>query len=777
MAINQVYREEWVKPNMWRVRAEFIAGGGEPAKYGDRTVTAMQGAFKEVAGHKASFTESLPFGAADGESCRFVVDYNALPSGMQSAITAQNATVDAAYFGDATVGKYRTPKYLPQSIYANKPKQPNLFMVWSDRGTSNGVVTGLSIAYGGTAWATNGTNVATEPYFPQPMDTKSGVGLRISYTVTAGEITAVSITAGGTGYKVGQQVKVEDALVPGRYAYFTITSVQASTWYPEFIGCQRLSPSTKYSAQIRGLEIEIEAIGLHKICLEAISDLTTYTRQYASTLVDNFGANIYDSPRFSTTEIWDFDYKYISTYSGVTGKMGRRVVTDTKLVHWHAPLGSIFGFLDAAFDEAFEFFSMEGYQLDTTSSTNLKGSYPATTSNMKLQKLKFAPNNLTMVDLGDTDGDLHTDLSEISCIRFIFAVTIDEVYQQNPAYVSEDQWVGGLFTDDENGIKKDCDSAWDLFKKMCEQFFLKMTPYYELSSTLLKAKWKLADSYGTASSAATIIYSDTASESKFEVNAETIEGAKLHHLVTGDNQDTQDFSSYTKSGKKIEINNIFDIRIRSLEPGTKWLQTDFTEGCINYLLKQPYANLRGIYFMPYPSLNNFSAHRIHMVAPTITLKFTFGAGTTTTYPYNAYYNTGNPRTPDYLLYEGDGTPNSAKIAASLQAIQLDQYVGFGVYGILLTAMFGVYYDPTSPDTLKTEFASNNQTMYDMTRPLSTDVLPSMIGQRIDITPHVAVTGAVSPKAYLVELEIDWTARDKDSDYVKAKYLTRSIGFN
>ena len=196
MAINPIYREEWVKPNMWRVRAEFIAGGGEPAKYGDRSVTAIQGAFKEVAGHKASFTESLPFGAADGESCKFVVDYSALPAGMQSAITAQNATVDAGYFAAATVGKYRTPKYMPQSVQGTKPKQPNLFMVWSDRGTSNGIVTGLSIAYGGTAWATNGTNVATEPYFPQPMDTQYGVGLRMSYTVTAGEITATFSMAG-----------------------------------------------------------------------------------------------------------------------------------------------------------------------------------------------------------------------------------------------------------------------------------------------------------------------------------------------------------------------------------------------------------------------------------------------------------------------------------------------------------------------------------------------------------------------------------------------------
>lgn len=763
MAINPIYREEWVKPNMWRVRAEFIAGGGEPAKYGDRTVTTMQGAFKEVAGHKASFTESLPFGAADGESCRFVVDYNALPSGMQSAITAQNATVDAAYFGDATVGKYRTPKYLPQSIYANKPKQPNLFMVWSDRGTSNGIVTGLSIAYGGTAWATNGTNVATDPYFPQPMDTKSGVGLRISYTVTAGVITAVSITVGGTGYKVGQQVKVEDALVPGRYAYFTITSVQASTWYPEFIGCQRLSPSTKYSAQIRGLEIEIEAIGLHKICLEAISDLTTYTRQYASTLVDVSGTTEYNAVRSTKDDIWDFSYRK-------TG-WGRSMKSVSKLLHWHAPLSSIFGYLDTAFDEAFEFFSMEGYQFDTTSATNLSGIYPATSSKMKLLKMVYSNDNVTDVELGQTDGNLHSNLSELSQVRFIFAVT-DEGF-----YTDTDTWIAGLFTDDENGIKKDCDSAWDLFKKMCEQFFLKMTPYYELSSTLLKAKWNLSDPYGTTNTATSITYVDTASESTFEVNAETVEGSKLHHIVSGDGEDTQEYSSYTKSGKKIEINNIFDIRVRTPDPDTVH-EVDYTTTYVNQAIKQPFANLRGIYYMPSATIGGANqAARIEMVAPYVAITFTNGASSFYAEPSNMYAYTSDPQSPNFVLYEKTLIKTTQVVAAALRALQVDSYSGFGIHAIVLTSMFGVYYDPTSPDTLTTEFASNNQTMYDMTRPLSTDVLPNMIGQRIDITPHMAVTGAVSPKAYLVELEIDWTARDKDSDYVKAKYLTRSIGFN
>jgi len=767
MAINPIYREEWVKPNMWRVRAEFIAGGGEPAKYGDRTVTTMQGAFKEVSGHKASFTESLPIGAADGESCKFVVDYSASPAGMQSAITAQNATVDAGYFAAATVGKYRTPKYMPQSVHGTKPKQPNLFMVWSDRGTSNGIPTAISLG-GQVGTLTDGTytNVLAKPYLPNPMDTRNGVGLQVTYTVASGVVTTVSIgAAAGTGFQVGDQVYVGNLATT--FAYFTIGSVQASTWYPEFIGCQRLSPSTKYSAQVRGLEIEIEAIGLHKICLEAISDLTTFSREYAATIIDVSGTTEYNAVRHVTDDIWDYTYAkdfWLRTSRSIS-----------KLNHWHAPLSSIFNYIDAAFDEAFEFYSMEGYQFDTTSCTNLAGVFPSTTSKMKLLQMKYASNAFDDTELGETSGDLHGSLSEISRIRFIFAVTISG---EPLAYATAQNWVGGLFTDDENGIKKDCDSAWDLFKKMCEQFFLKMTPYYELSSTLLKAKWNMSDAYGTTSSATSITYLDTASDSSFEVNAETIEGAKLHHLVSGDDEETQEYSSFTKSGKKIELDNIFDIRVRTPLQG---LDQNITENRSDYstlaAISQPYANLRGIYYMPSATINRTGRVRIEMVAPFVSITYTTANTTATLTASNVYAYTSDPNNPNYLLYKKSSAKTADGIAARLRDLQMHQYTGFGVHAVVLSSMFGVYFDPTNTVSFQTQFASNNQTMYDMTRPLSTDVLPNMLGQRIDITPHVAVTGAVSPKAYLVDVEIDWTARDANSDYVSAKYLTRSIGFN
>jgi len=768
MAINPIYREEWVKSNMWRVRAEFIAGGGEPAKYGDRTVTAIQGAFKEVAGHKASFTESLPFGAADGESCKFVVDYSALPAGMQAAITAQNATVDAGYFAAATVGKYRTPKYMPQSVQGTKPKQPNLFMVWSDRGTSNGVPTAISLG-GQVGTLTDGTytNVLAKPYLPNPMDTRNGVGLQVTYTVASGVVTTVSIgAAAGTGFQVGDQVYVGNLATT--FAYFTIDSVQASTWYPEFIGCQRLSPSTKYSAQIRGLEIEIEAIGLHKICLEAISDLTTFSSQYAPTLTDNGGTNEYNAVRVTRDDIWDFSYRY--------NGWGRSMRSRSTLFHWHAPLSSIFGYMDAAFDEAFEFYSMEGYQFDTTSCTNLAGVYPATNSQLKLLQAAFSTDTITNVQLGESAGDLHGSASEISRIRFIFAVTEKPM---DSAYYTPNMWVGGLFTDDENGIKKDCDSAWDLFKKMCEQFFLKMTPYYELSSTLLKAKWRMSEPYGTSTTASTISYLDTASDSSFEVNAETIEAVKLHYVASGDDVDSTETTSFTKSGKKIEINNIFDIRVRTAAEG--FIEpAEVRTGYVNESILAPFANLRGLFFASNATINIFpsvQATRLIAIAPRVTIGYTTGSTTVVADAGNRYYYTTDTALPNFLFYDNRYLRSLEAFNTALRDLQANQYNGFGIHGVVLSAMFGVPINPADGTNASSVYASNNQTMYELTRPLSTDVLPNMIGQRIDITPHTALTGSVSPKAYLVDVEIDWTARDANSDYVSAKYLTRSIGFN
>ena len=765
MAVNPIYRESWQKANGWNVRVEFIAGGGEASKHGDRSVTDINGVFKDVSSHKASFSDGIPFGLADAEACSFVVDYTAAPAGMQSALVAQFASVADGNFGDLTVNKYRTPKYMPQAVSSVKPKQPNLFMIWSDRGTSNGVVTGLTIAYGGTHWG-NRTNVATDPYFPAPMDTRIGSGLRINYTVSAaGVITTVTVASGGTGYKVGQQVKIEDFLVPGRYAYFTVSSVQAPTWYIEFMGCQRISPSTKYNVDQRGMEIAFEAIGIHKISLESITDLTTFTRSYITGRIDSSsGGNFYHAAK-STKDIVDFDYVYALTR--------HKMYSTSTLLHWHAPLGSIFDYLQEAFDEAFEFFSMEGYQGLSDNSTNLAGIYPATGSNIKLMRQALFSSYGSNVELGDTNGTLHDSAAELTEIRFIFAVTRDD----RGDYQNPDSWAGGLFTDFEDGIRKDCDSAWDLFKKLSEQFFIKATAYYDFASGLMKAKWNVTEVYGSISGygVPTLEYDATVGDASFEANAETRETVKQHYAVTGNDVDSVEVTSYTKSGKKIECNHIFDIRVRTAPDGTPYT---FRIGPnSDKLIEVGYARLRGLYFMPSPSIGNPKAALV-AVSPRITISFILSGTTSFTgVSENVYARTGDVNNPNYVLHDNQFPLRTTDVYfIRIRELQESTVNGFGYAGIVLAYYFGVPADPTDPNS-SSQFESNNQTVYEMELPLSTARLPERLGQRVDITPHPALSTAISEKSYLIDLDVDWTARDSKSDYVNAKYLTRNIKFD
>jgi len=764
MAVNTIYRESWLKSNGWNVRVDFIAAGGSPAKHGDRTVTAINGVFKDVSGHKASFADGIPFGLADAESCKFVVDYTAAPAGMQSALVGQFATVADGEFASLTNDKYRLPRYMPQAITSVKPKQPNLFMVWSDRGTSNGIAS--TVVFGGQVGTlTDGTytNAATTSYLPGPMDTITGTGLTVTYTVSGGVVTTASIgTSKGTGFKVGDQVYVGNLTTT--FAYFTVTAIEAPTWYIEFMGCQRISPSTKYTVTPQRMEIEIEAIGIHKICLESITDLTTYTRSYIGTQADSsVGGNYYHGAK-STSDIVDFDY----VYSRIRYKM----YSTSTLVHWHAPLGSLFGYMQEAFDEAFEFFSMEGFQGLLDNSTNLSGTYPATTSNIKLMRQAMFSDYLTNVELGQTNGTLHDTAAELTEIRFIFAVTKDN----RGDYDNPDSWAGGLFTDFAEGIRKDCDSAWDLLRKLAEQFFLKVSPYYEFSSGLMKAKWNVTEPYATSYGVPTLNYDDTRGDASFETNAETRESVKQHYFVTGNDADSVEVTSYTKSGKKIECNHIFDVRVRTAPDGTDF---DFRVGTENAdkFITIPYARLRGLYVIR-GGIIGFPVAALTAVSPRITLSFiNTGTSQFTAVSENVYARTSDTRDPNYVLHDPTFPLRTADVfMIRIRELQELAVNGFGYAALVLAYYFGVPADPTDPNSVS-QFESNNQTMYDMELPLASTRLAERIGHRTDITPASALSSSISPKGYLVELETDWTARDAGSDYVKAKYLTRNIKFN
>jgi hypothetical protein len=235
-------------------------------------------------------------------------------------------------------------------------------------------------------------------------------------------------------------------------------------------------------------------------------------------------------------------------------------------------------------------------------------------------------------------------------------------------------------------------------------------------------------------------------------------------------------TSYTKSGKKVESNFIFDIRVRTAPDGTPYILNLRAESSDKYV-EVPYARLRGLYFMPSPSIGNPSAALV-AVSPRITLSFILN-GTTqyTAVSENVYARTTDVLNPNYVLHDKFPRTKSADVLfIRIRELQELARNGFGYVGLVTAYYFGVPADPTDPNSTS-EFESNNQTSYEMELPMSTARLPERIGQRVDIAPHPALASSISEKAYMVDIDVDWTARDAKSDYVKAKFLTRNIKFD
>ena len=407
---------------------------------------------------------------------------------------------------------------------------------------------------------------------------------------------------------------------------------------------------------------------------------------------------------------------------------------------------------------------MEGYQ-GTDSASNIDEFFPRTDSWLKLFRAKRC-DGVSNNDLGEADGDMHGSAAELTEIRFIFAVTRDR-----GTFISPEFWVGGLFTDFDDGIAKDADSAWDLLRKLCEQFFLKINGYFDLSSGLFKAKWYIQQPYSTETfgSIQTLSYKDTRGTAQFDTNAETREAVKLHWLVAGDDIDNVEVTSFTKSGKKVESNLIFDIRYRSCDIEQPW-KVHTTSPVLWKSIEQPSARLRGLFSlktlangsMPTATALGVGAEGgLLGLSPQISLQYlTGGDSTYTTYTVtNPYEYAGSPAAANYTLYALEAPKAVGKYSNQLLRLQSARG-GFYLVADVLFLYFGFYIMP------------NNQTVYEMQIPLSTNTLARNIGQRTDITPH-ADAGSIATRSYLVDLELDWGAKDADASFVKAKYLTRS----
>jgi len=292
----------------------------------------------------------------------------------------------------------------------------------------------------------------------------------------------------------------------------------------------------------------------------------------------------------------------------------------------------------------------------------------------------------------------------------------------------------------------------------------------------MKAKWNVTEPYATAYGIPTLNYDDTRGDASFEANAETRESVKQHYFVTGNDADSVEVTSYTKSGKKIECNHIFDVRVRTAPDGTDFDIRIGTENSDKFI-EIPYARLRGLFVIRGGVIGSPVA-ALTAVSPRITLSFiNTGTSQYTAVSENVYARTSDTRDPNYVLHDPTFPLRTADVyMIRIRELQELAVNGFGYAALVLAYYFGVPADPTDPNSVS-QFESNNQTMYDMELPLTSTRLAERIGQRTDITPASALSSSISPKAYLVDLETDWTARDAGSDYVKAKYLTRNIKFN
>lgn len=854
MALYNIYREQWTKANGWNVRAEFVPAGGEAKLYSARSVTNVTNVFKDVSGHKGGF-EFLPFGVSDAEVCKFTINYTNAPSEMQTALTEQFRNISSGYFGTNTTGYYRDVTYFPGQDAGFPPNQPNLFMVWSDRGTGLGIPTAATIIDGGTGYSA-ASNVTTGSVAGGGvMDLVRGTGLRVDYTTSthavatvhiiatgsgyttgsgkttsggtgtgcvlsitangSGKVTAIThIDNGGTGYTVGDtltitsgggdaQVQVDSVggsgiitsitgfhggrnyevgdqvavLAGDGAALLEITAVQAPTWYLEFAGGQRFQPSVKYKVTSLGLDIEIESIGIHKLALESIKDLTVFCTNFMPSQSD-VGGGEWNAAKYAQGDDCIVDFQYWGTTTrDVLGHI-QQSTGGSGLYHWHAPLGAIWKFLDAAMTEAMEYYLMTGYQ--GSSGTNLSGVYPATNSYVKLNR--GANIDFAQPSLGTATGSLHDSSAELTEIRFIFAVT-----QSAQVTVSGTLWdsyriakerVGGLFSEDPNGLKRDAANAWELMKHLHEQFFLKTTPYYEYDGSHIFLKWNITQPYGSAYSSTTIEYTDgQGEETEFESNKDRVGEVKTHNYVQSWDLETWEISGASKGDKNIEMNHIFDIRFRTPKDETSF-RFDRIGSFPSILIRPSYANLRGLYSMyEFSGTVGEKVCKLKGLSPRITFTYRQTGSTDNTITDVDIWSEGVPSNLYLYALANDGGArkmlSASKFLDTIRRLQLSES-GFQTVAHIYLSMFGSYYDSSAPSWWGD---SNNQTGYELSLPLQTIALPHRVGAQVTITPHSALTSYISDKGYLIETEVDWTAKSDASDIVKTKWLTRSISYD
>jgi hypothetical protein len=486
----------------------------------------------------------------------------------------------------------------------------------------------------------------------------------------------------------------------------------------------------------------------------------------------------FNAAKYTTGFTYDgiVDFEYFGSITGAPGHVQQSYVGS--LIHWHAPMGAIFKYLDAAYREAMEYYLMTGYQGSQT--YGLSGAYPATDSRIKLYR------GARMTDyynpsLGSiAEGSLHDSAGELTEIRFIFCVTENVTHNSADAYLTSSQWLGGLFTDDANSVKKDCASAWDLLKILAEQFYLKITPDYNYDGTTLRAIFNVSSPYDTTYSNGTIAYNAGKGDvAEFESNADRVDGVKYHNYVQTQDTETIEITGVNRSDKKLEVNHLFNIRHRTPKDWNNINRYLHADGYGVVFIPMSSAEIRGLYCLNYTSTPSVGQKeiRIKKVSPRISFTYDTAATTTTATDPDIWGVAvdGN----SYPLYTLTGTGSTTRFIDAEKFINRIRYLQTqpnGFYYVMRNylSMFGSFYNELTEGF---EQDGNNQTKYEMELPLQDQYLANRVGSQATITPHSAMSSVISDKAYLISTEIDWNNKGAESNIVKTKWLTRNYNFD
>lgn len=767
MSVNSIFREEYTKNNGWTVRVDFLPAGGDLAAYNTRSITPISEVFEGVGTQKESF-DKLPAGLADAGSCTFKINYSTAPTDMSDALDSQYQDVTFSAGGFTYNGSV-----------------PNLFVVWSDRGTSAAAPTAFTFSAHGTGYTTD-TDVETGAL------TGTGQGLRVNIVASAiAEARSVILNTPGSTYSVASAVSTTAATGTGTGAKVDIGAVDGGG------AITSVSLSSGQGGSGYAIGDLLAVAGGDGTARVEVDDVTVGGVISALTLVGGSGYAIGDTVQVIagnadciititaiSTPTWTPEFigshritpetKETVTERGIIieceaialAKCVLELPIDKEMLLNQA--ANISPSLTAAMVES-NFYNEFGRQVSIARYDIFRCQLPSGQANfVKLERVMTALQNILSYYASLLTGQ-PASISIMACdvlgaCRVIFAkqdlntigvigargsgldwsdiyivanVTSSSLASNGTrAVYNTSEALGGLFSDDEDSITADAKNYWDLLKQLVEQLWLKgncLTSFHSASDTL-RFSWSFHTPYESATSASTVAYDDTQEEEPFWLrNSDRLGKAKLHQRTYGAGLETFETYNQGKSDEGYEITALFSADWLLAEDAQKvYVETSNRSKVVSqWISTRDQFNLRGLFY--------YESGVMWAVCPRITLYRD---------PVTAYITDADFDSAEHLTTAEDW----------IQAIQAAQNaeVNFKKVAASYLYLFGT---------------TSNQTRYEHKTFLRDFLLPYKLGDAMNITPHSERTAQISTKGYLIELQIDWSA-DDSGDFVQVAYLTR-----